>query len=87
MLAAIPAAMVASVQVNGDRFCQLACVWFLIMSVFSMTPLLIKDGLIMAAAALSIFYLVGCGRVGYLRVVPFTPPASNYRRRIQPISR
>jgi len=36
----------------------LACLWFLIISIFSMLPLLIKDGLIIPTISLTLFYLV-----------------------------
>ncbi|KAJ8682276.1 hypothetical protein QAD02_018068 [Eretmocerus hayati] len=51
LLVAIPVLL----QFNQDPFC---CFWFLIISVFSMLPLLIKDGLYLAYFASLIFFII-----------------------------
>ncbi len=92
LLAAVPAIMVAA-TVEDHSLCPAACVWFLLVSVFSMTPLLVKDGLAGAALALSVFFLVGCSRLGLLlpTLVPSSTSAAasspTGRKKVQPITR
>lgn len=49
LLASIPAMLYLQIE-------PIPCIWFLLMSVFSMLPLLIKDALVVAVFALVLFY-------------------------------
>lgn len=58
LLAALPAAMwLASCGKESARHQRLSLVWFLLISVFSMMPLLIRDGLGMPSAYLCIIFV------------------------------
>ena len=77
---------------EDHRFCPAACAWFLLVSTFSMLPLLLKDGLGIATSALVVFCLVGCVRAGLhlparVPVIRTATPSPAGRRRVQPIAR
>ena len=48
------------------RYAKPICAWLLLVSVASMHPLLLKDGLATASAALSAFFLCGCCSTGVI---------------------
>jgi len=61
LLAAIPAAAASAIAGDGHFKVTL---WFLTAGTLSMTPLLVKDGLLWSALALSLVFVVVCRRVG-----------------------
>lgn len=85
LLAAVPVALYLPVV-------PLPCFWFLLISTFSMLPLLIKDGLLISYIALTVFYTVsvlltvnfGLKDLSYF--IAFTPPGpkTNQRKNKKP---
>jgi alpha-1,3-glucosyltransferase len=73
LLAAVPVALYLPLE-------PLPCFWFLLISTFSMLPLLIKDGLLISYIALTVFYSVSVlltvnfGIRNFSYSIAFTPP-------------
>ena len=70
------------------RYVKPTCAWLLLVSVASMHPLLLKDGMSLPAAALSAFFLVWCcfsGIIGDHANPPPAVPAGRVSRRVAPI--
>ena len=64
LLVAFPAVMALSVF--EDQFSKLILTWFLLVTTFSMWPLLAKDGLQLAFFALQVIFITVCHYFGYL---------------------
>jgi len=48
------------------RYSSILSVWFMVISTFSMFPLLVRDGLALPAVSLTVFYVFGCASTGFL---------------------
>jgi alpha-1,3-glucosyltransferase len=72
LLAAIPVALFAGSAGRFHhggaygRYASIVSVWFLVISTFSMYPLLLRDGHALPLVSLSLFYIVGCSSTGFL---------------------
>lgn len=101
LLVAIPVCLLGGLQNlsssnnsdDGHRYSNLITIWLLTVCTFSMTPLLLKDGLGLASLALSAFFLAAAARAGLLspggggRQNPSTRSPGGSSRRVQPIAK
>ena len=84
LLVAIPVGLFACgagrFNEEGSRFgrhSSIVSVWFMVMSTFSMFPLLARDGLGLPAVSLTVFYVFGCASTGFLDPVAGVLQASS----------
>ena len=84
LLAAIPVGLFACgagrFNEGGGRFgrhSSILSVWFMVISTFSMFPLLVRDGLALPAVSLTVFYVFGCASTGFLDPVAGALQASS----------